>query len=69
VGGLRVLADRVARQPRVLLHGLPRTAGELVRIGRGKSQLAPAKADKRFRDPAWSENRLLRSYMQAYLST
>jgi poly[(R)-3-hydroxyalkanoate] polymerase subunit PhaC len=67
VGGLRVLADRVARQPRVLLHGLPRTAGELVRIGRGKSQLAPAKADKRFRDPAWSGNRLLRSYMQAYL--
>ncbi len=67
VGGLRVLADRVTRQPRVLLHGLPRTAGELVKIGLGKSQLAPEKSDKRFRDPAWSGNRLLRSYMQAYL--
>ena len=36
VGGLQSLGAVVAREPRVLLRGLPRTAGELVRIGLGK---------------------------------
>ena len=67
LGGLQSLAAVIAREPRVLLRGLPRTAGELVRIGLGKSQLEPAKTDKRFRDPAWRENPLLRSVMQVYL--
>ncbi len=67
LGGLKSLAAVVAREPRVLLRGLPATAGELVRIGWGKSQLEPAKTDKRFRDPAWRENPLLRSVMQVYL--
>ncbi len=62
-----MLARQLARQPQVLLQSLPRTAGELARIGSGKSDLAPEKADKRFRDPAWSDNRMLRSVMQAYL--
>ena len=67
LGGLRFVAGRVAREPRVLLNGLPRTAEELLKIARGRSELAPAKADKRFRDPAWMQNRLLRSAMQVYL--
>ena len=34
----------------------------------GKSHRAPARADKRFTDPAWQENPLLHRIMQAYLA-
>jgi hypothetical protein len=67
LGGLRFLAAQVARQPRLPLDGLPRTAVELFTIGLGRSQLEPANAGKRFRDPAWSESRFLRSAMQVDL--
>jgi polyhydroxyalkanoate synthase len=48
-------------------------AGELVRemgkVAVGSSELAPAKKDKRFADPAWTGNGLLRRAMQAHLAT
>ena len=66
-GALRFLGRQAVRQPQVLLRGAPGVARELVRIGRGKSELAPEKADKRFLDPAWRENHLLRAAMQGYL--
>ena len=37
-------------------------------IAEGRSELAPAKGDKRFADPAWAGNPLLRRTMQAYLA-
>ena len=42
---------------------------ELVSIAEGRSELAPAKGDKRFADPAWRGNPLLKRTMQAYLAT
>src|SRR5271156_243763 len=42
-------------------------AAELARIGVGTSALAPPKRDRRFTDPAWTENLLLRRIVQAYL--
>ena len=42
---------------------------ELVTIGQGRSEVAPAKGDKRFSDPAWRGNPLLKRTMQAYLAT
>ncbi len=44
-------------------------AAELVRVAGGGSALAPGAKDRRFADPAWSGNPLLRRVMQAYLAT
>jgi polyhydroxyalkanoate synthase len=67
LGGLRSLGAHALREPLSLVQGLPRTGRELARIGLGSSPVGPARADKRFADPAWDENLLLRRLMQAYL--
>ncbi len=67
-GALRFLGQQAVRQPQALLRNVPETGAELLRIGLGKSQVAPEKGDKRFADPAWRENLLFRTTMQTYLS-
>src|SRR3954453_15255260 len=42
---------------------------ELGRIGAGRSEVEPNKRDKRFADPAWTGNPLLRRVMQAHIAT
>jgi poly[(R)-3-hydroxyalkanoate] polymerase subunit PhaC len=66
-GALRFAGRQVVRQPQALLRGAPGVGRELLRIGLGKSQIAPEKGDKRFSDPAWRDNRLFRQTMQTYL--
>jgi polyhydroxyalkanoate synthase subunit PhaC len=41
---------------------------ELGRIGTGASTTAPSRRDRRFTDPAWTENPLLRRLVQGYLA-
>jgi len=41
---------------------------ELVRIGIGRSELAPQRGDNRFRDPTWSDNLYFRRLLQTYLA-
>ena len=41
---------------------------ELVRIGWGRSQVAPAAKDRRFADPAWRANPLYRRVGQSYVA-
>lgn len=41
---------------------------EAVRVAAGRSEVAPAKGDLRFRDPAWQENPVYRRVMQLYLA-
>jgi polyhydroxyalkanoate synthase len=43
-------------------------ASELARVGAGTSTLAPSRRDRRFVDPAWTDNPLLRRVLQAYLA-
>jgi polyhydroxyalkanoate synthase subunit PhaC len=43
-------------------------ATELARVARGGSVVAPAAKDRRFADPAWTGNPVLRRVMQAYLA-
>src|SRR3954465_2861169 len=43
-------------------------AGELARIGVRRSQVEPNKKDRRFADPAWTGNPLLRRAMQAHIA-
>ncbi|ADB75055.1 PHA/PHB synthase family protein [Geodermatophilus obscurus] len=62
LGGLARRPDRVAARARSL-------AGQLAQIAAGTSDVAPSKRDKRFADPAWTENPVLRRLVQAYLAT
>jgi polyhydroxyalkanoate synthase len=66
-GALRFVGRQSVRQPQTLLRGAPGAARELLRIGLGRSEVAPDTRDKRFSDPAWQENRWYRAAMQAYL--
>jgi polyhydroxyalkanoate synthase len=59
----------LARKPRTLASRARELGGQLVSIAEGRSDLAPAKGDKRFADPAWQGNPLLKATMQAYLAT
>ncbi len=59
----------LARQPSVLARRAGELAGELGRITVGRSELVPGKKDKRFADPAWTENSLLRRAVQTHLAT
>ncbi len=62
------VAAGLVRHPRGAVR---RTAGlttELTRAATGRSQLAPADGDRRFADPAWRDNWMLRDLLQAYLA-
>ncbi len=55
-------------QPRSVVREARRLTGDTVRILAGKSTRAPAKGDRRFADPAWSQNPAFRRLCQEYLS-
>ena len=65
--GLR-LAAALAARPRLVAGRGTRLAGELARIAVGRSQVQPSRRDRRFADPGWAGNPLLRRTMQAYLA-
>ena len=58
----------LAKQPRTVASRAAALGWELVSIAEGRSDVAPAKGDKRFADPAWRGNPLLHRTMQAYLA-
>ncbi|HVP02666.1 MAG TPA: alpha/beta fold hydrolase [Solirubrobacteraceae bacterium] len=58
----------VARRPGRVARRAASLGTELGRIARGSSQSAPPKGDRRFADPAWERNWLLRRLMQGYLA-
>lgn len=59
----------LARRPGTLARRGGELARELGKVAVGRSEVAPGKKDKRFADPAWSGNPLLRRAMQAHLAT
>src|SRR3954468_16928091 len=65
---LRFARSRAGR-PDVVARRSGEFAKELGRVVAGKSEVAPHKKDKRFADPAWSGNPLLRRVMQAHIAT
>ena len=65
--GLR-FAGALARRPERLATRLGGLAGELARITVGASEVAPSTRDRRFADPAWTQNPVLRRLVQAYLA-
>jgi len=68
-GAVLRLATTLARHPQALALQAAGLGAELGRIARGRSDVAPDRRDRRFSDPAWTGNPLLRRTMQAYLAT
>lgn len=60
--------SQLARRPGTTARRLRDLALESVRIAAGTSTLTPDHADRRFADPAWSENPMLRRTAQLYLA-
>src|SRR5262249_42607432 len=54
-------------EPRALAGESVRLAAGLARVATGTSNVAPGPRDKRFSDPAWSENPVYRRWAQGYL--
>jgi polyhydroxyalkanoate synthase len=61
-------ARALAGQPGLVASRAGGLAAELTRIAGGTSGVAPAARDRRFADPAWTGNPVLRRVMQAYLA-
>ena len=62
-------ARALAARPGLVTSRAGGLAAELARIAGGTSSLAPAARDRRFTDPAWARNPVLRRVMQAYLAS
>lgn len=62
-------AASMVRHPRRTSSRLLGWAAEAGRIAAGSSAVAPDKRDRRFTDPAWTENPLLRRLVQLYLAS
>jgi polyhydroxyalkanoate synthase len=62
------LAAGVARHPGRAAARATGLGTELARVAAGRSEHAPVKGDRRFRDPAWEGNWLLRRLLQGYLA-
>jgi polyhydroxyalkanoate synthase len=65
---LAAVASGIARRPRRVAGRTGELAAELTRIAAGHSERSPGKGDRRFADPAWHQNWLLRRTLQAYLA-
>ena len=65
--GLRLAAALTVR-PRLVAGRGRQLLGELGRVTMGRSQVRSSRRDRRFADPAWTGNPLLRRTMQAYLA-
>jgi polyhydroxyalkanoate synthase len=62
------LAASLARQPQLVGLQLAGLGTELARIAAGRSDRAPDRKDRRFADPAWSQNPVLKRAVQTYLA-
>jgi polyhydroxyalkanoate synthase subunit PhaC len=58
----------LARRPATMARRTAGLAGDLGAIAAGRSALAPPARDRRFADPAWTANPVLRRLVQAYLA-
>ena len=62
------LAGELARRPGLLGRQTAQLGTELGRIAAGRSSVAADPRDRRFADPAWKDNPVLRRSVQAYLA-
>jgi polyhydroxyalkanoate synthase subunit PhaC len=67
-GAILRLATSLAGKRELVAGQTAGLAAELVQIAAGRSQLAPHPKDRRFADPAWTHNPVLKRAVQAYLA-
>jgi polyhydroxyalkanoate synthase subunit PhaC len=58
----------LARHPRAVGRQTTALAGELRNVATGRSEITPSRRDRRFSDPAWTQNPVLKRTVQAYLA-
>jgi polyhydroxyalkanoate synthase len=68
LAGVKAAAKLALRPQKVARRGAG-LAAELAKIAAGRSEVAPPKGDRRFKDPAWFGNPAYRRLGQAYLAT
>ena len=64
--GMR-LAAALATRPRLVAGRGRQLAAELARVAAGRSQVQPSRRDRRFADPGWAGNPLLRRIQPAMI--
>ncbi|WP_394561360.1 class II poly(R)-hydroxyalkanoic acid synthase [Aquipseudomonas alcaligenes] len=64
----RMVLAQAIKQPFHSAKHVTHFAFELKNVVLGQSELAPEADDRRFADPAWSQNPLYRRYLQTYLA-
>jgi polyhydroxyalkanoate synthase len=62
-------AVKLAVRPDAVAARGARLSADLAEIAAGRSGLEPDKRDRRFRDPAWSQNPAFRRVLQTYIAT
>jgi class II poly(R)-hydroxyalkanoic acid synthase len=67
-GSAAKIAAGLARRPHRVAARAGGLTAELARTAAGRSQVTPAKGDRRFSDPAWEGNWALRRMLQGYLA-
>jgi polyhydroxyalkanoate synthase len=67
-GSMLRFAAALGRHPGFVGRQAAGLGTELARIAAGRSRLAPGPRDRRFADPAWAGNPLLRRTLQGYLA-
>jgi polyhydroxyalkanoate synthase len=60
-------ARELVKHPRSVARRGADLGGELAKIAAGRSDIVPSSRDRRFADPAWTQNAFLRRLVQAYL--
>ncbi len=61
-------AAALARRPGTVARRGAALAGEMLRVGLGRSTVMPPASDRRFADPAWATNPVLRRLVQGYVA-
>jgi polyhydroxyalkanoate synthase len=67
-GAAMRLAFSLARKPELVGQQAAALGAELAQIALGRSQVAPDRRDRRFADPAWTQNPVLKRAVQGYLA-
>ena len=64
----RMVLTQTLKQPLHSARHVAHFGVELKKVLFGKSELQPSSDDRRFTDPAWSQNPLYKRYLQTYLA-
>lgn len=68
VASFRAIGEQAAQNPKLVVEQEAALIRDVIAIMSGKSELAPAKGDKRFTDQAWHESPLYRMVLQGYVA-